>query len=99
MQPEKAGSSPRPREYGLPAWLKDLPYGLIEMLHWAIEKEIDYPGRPELYERLKVIIDAARFLRQEMADREMSNLLLDGDPAFLNQNETYHGLGDLVDRC
>jgi len=25
--------------------------------------------------------------------------LLDGDPAFLNQNETYHGLGDIAERA
>ena len=89
----------RPQKYELPPWLKDLPPGPMEMLRWAIEKETNYPRRPELYERLKAIEDAARFLRQEMKDLVMSNLLLNGDPAFFNQNETYHGLGDLVDRC
>ena len=89
----------RSREYELPPWLKDLPHGPTETLCWAIKNEINYPRRPELYKRLKAIEDAVRLLRREMADLVMSNLLLDGDPTFFNQNQTYHGLGDMAERA
>jgi hypothetical protein len=83
----------------LPPWLETLPHGPIEALRFAIKKEADYPTRPELYERLQAIENAARLLRKELPDLRMRQLLLDGDQTFLNQNETYHGLHDIAERA
>lgn len=83
----------------LPTWLETLPHGPIEALRFAIKKETDYPARPELYERLEAIENAARLLRKELPDLLMRQLLLDGDHTFLNQNETYHGLHDIAERA
>ena len=67
-------------------------------LVWTIQKERGYPYRNELRARLEKLAAAVETVRNGMRDLDMSTLLLGGDAFFLNQNETYHGLGDLGEK-
>jgi hypothetical protein len=64
----------------------------------TIKKEREYPYRNELLARLEKLDAAIETVRSGMRDFDMSTILLAGDGSFLNQNETYHGLGDLAER-
>jgi hypothetical protein len=70
----------------------------IATLAWTIQKEGEYPHRSVLRARLQKLHAAIETVRGEIRDLDMSRLLRGKDDFFLNQNETYHGLGDLAER-
>ena len=81
-----------------PRWLVAIVAKARATLVWIIQKESQYPYRNELRARLKELAAAVETVRSGMRDLDMSTLLLRGDPLFLNQNEMYHGLGNLAEK-
>jgi hypothetical protein len=81
-----------------PLWLIVAVSKARATLAWNVKKEREYPHRKELRNRLEKLDEAIETVRAEMRDIDISTMLLAGDDAFHNQNETYHGLGDLAER-
>ena len=81
-----------------PLWLHAAVEKAMDTLAWTIQEERKYPTRKELQSRLKALASAIETVRQAMLDLDLATLLLAGDNLFLNQNETFHGLGDLAER-
>jgi hypothetical protein len=81
-----------------PSWLHAAVEKAMDTLAWTIQGEREYPTRKVLQSRLKGLASAIETVRQAMHDSVLAPLLLARDNLFLNQNETFHGLGDLAER-
>lgn len=82
----------------LPEWLVMATETARATLDWILRHEQKYPSRKELRKRLKNLSIAIEFVRGNLRDLTISTMLLSGDAQFYNQNEMYHGLGDLAAR-
>jgi hypothetical protein len=82
----------------LPEWLVPVIAKACDTLQWSVKKEAEYPGRQALRKRLQTLQAAIECVRENIRDLDISTILLAGDNQFHNQNETYHGLGDLAAR-
>jgi hypothetical protein len=82
-----------------PPWLVLAVSKARATLAWTIKKEREYPHRKELRARLKKLADAVQTVRAAMyEDFDLMIMLRAGDDFILNENETFHGLGDLAER-
>jgi hypothetical protein len=82
-----------------PPWLTGAIPRLVDLLHSAIEKEDSYPSRRDLRRRLATLGKAARFIQCALVNQRLLPLLLKGpSDQIANENETYHGLSDIVER-
>ncbi len=82
-----------------PSWLVVAVSKARATLAWTVKKEREYPHRKELRARLKKLAVAIETVREAMLrDFDLMTLLRAGDDFLLNENETYHGLGDLAER-
>jgi hypothetical protein len=88
-----AGSTEEP-----PSWLHEAVSKARMTLVWTIQKEREYPTRKQMQSRLKELGSAIETVRQAMLDLDLATLLRAEDNFFLNENETFHGLGDLAER-
>jgi hypothetical protein len=82
----------------LPEWLVPVIGKALATLAWSVKTEPKYPSREELRKRLQALSAAIENVRKEIRDLSLSTLLLRGDDQFHNENEMYHGLGDLAVR-
>jgi hypothetical protein len=78
-----------------PPWLVAALDKARSTLAWIIRQERVYPGRKELRLRLETLAAAIDFVRREVGNPDMAELLRSGDKALLYERETYQGLGDL----
>jgi hypothetical protein len=81
-----------------PLWLLSAVEKARATLAWTIKKEREYPNRKEMRVRLVGLAAAIDTVREAMRDFDLATLLRAGDNFFLNENETYRGLGDLAER-
>ncbi len=81
-----------------PSWLSVAVAKARATLAWTIRKESEYPSRKAMRARLGKLAAAIDTVREAMVDFDLAMLLRAGDNFFLNENETYHGLGDLAER-
>jgi hypothetical protein len=81
-----------------PSWLSAAVAKARATLACTIRKEREYPSRKAMRARLVKLAAAIDTVRGAMFDFDLAMLLRAGDNSFLNENETYHGLGDLAER-
>ena len=81
-----------------PPWLVAALGKARSTLASIIRQERAYPGRKELRLRLETLAAAIDFVRREVLNPDMAELLRAGDKALLYERETYQGLGDLGER-
>jgi hypothetical protein len=81
-----------------PSWLSAALEKARATLAWTVKKEREYPSRKEMRARLMKLAGAIGTVREAMRDFDLATLLRAGDNFFINENETYHGLGDLAER-
>ena len=81
-----------------PSWLSAAVAKARATLAWIITQERVYPGRKELRLRLEALATAIGFVRREVLNPDMVELLRTGDKVLLYERETYLGLGDLGER-
>jgi len=82
-----------------PDWLVSALETACDSLAWQVHAEAQYPSRNTLLKQLRTLEAAAEFVRANLRDIDMSTILLNGESQFLNQNEMYHGLGDVARRA
>lgn len=82
-----------------PEWLRAASAIARDALAWTAQSDADFLPREKLREQLRALEAAAEFVRANLCDINVSTLLLNGDTHFLNQNEMYHGLGDVARRA
>jgi hypothetical protein len=83
----------------LPPWLVPEISKARCTLAWSVAREAEYSTRKELLRKMRAIQAAVELVRKSILGLDIANVLLDGDDQFLNQNEMYHGLGDLAARA
>jgi hypothetical protein len=81
-----------------PSWLSMAVAKARATLAWTIRKESEYPSRKAMRARLGNLAAAIDTVREAMVDFDLAMLLRAGDNFSLNENETYHGFGDLAER-
>lgn len=81
-----------------PSWLSAAVAKARATLAWTVGKEREYPSRRVMRARLGKLAASINTVREAMFDFDLATLLRAGDSFFLNENETYHGLGDLAER-
>jgi hypothetical protein len=81
-----------------PPWLVAALGKARSTLASLIRQERAYPGRKELRMRLETLAAVIDFVRREVLNPDMAELLRAGDKALLYERETYQGLGDLGER-
>jgi hypothetical protein len=77
-----------------PSWLSAALEKARATLAWTIKKE----RRKEMRRRLVKLAGTIGTVREAMRDFDLATLLRAGDSFFVNENETYQGLGDLAQR-
>lgn len=82
-----------------PDWLVSTLETARDSLAWQVHAEAQYPSRNALLKRLRALEAAAELVRANLRDIDMSTMLLNGEWQFLNQNEMFHGLGDVARRA
>jgi hypothetical protein len=78
-----------------PSWLSTAVATARLTLAWTIRRENEYPSRKATRARLEKLAAAIDTVREEMVDFDLAMLLRAGDKFLPNENEIYHGLGDL----
>ena len=81
-----------------PSWLSVAVAKARGTLAWTIRKVREYPSRKAMRARLGKLAAGIDTVREAMVDFDLAMLLRAGDNFFLNETETYHGLGDLAER-
>lgn len=82
-----------------PAWLvEELPV-LISSIGGARIAENEYPGRPEIRERLEAFVKAARLLEQELQHSLILSLVVGDQPWTPGENEKMSWLRDIALRA
>jgi hypothetical protein len=81
-----------------PPWLVAALAKARSTLASIIRHERAYPGRKELRLRLETLATVIGFVRREVLNPDMVELLRAGDKTLLYERETYQGLGDLGER-
>jgi hypothetical protein len=73
---------------------------LVNLLRGAIDAGKHYPSRTAFREQLEELIKAAQVVRKAMVDPKIRDVLVEHTAERpLNQNQTYHGLKDIIDRA
>jgi hypothetical protein len=81
-----------------PEWLLLALQTARETLGWSVRADVRFPGRKDLAKTLQVLEKATECIRLSIRDLDLSTMLLDGDPHFLNQNDMDRGLYDFARR-
>jgi hypothetical protein len=72
-----------------------IPEKFVELLRYNINREKEYPK--DLYRSIRAMDVAARLLIENIPNLQIRALLLEERDRFENENETWHGLGDIAD--